>query len=215
MVELKQRLLWLLYDLGLLSRYPLGLTNLADLEDSFPTLGRPAPSLSTPPLSDNQPVIQLPTRSIPSHISPTPSSGTASEYTQGLLDTANIQFFTSYFPFERRAYPLYRQPDPATSPIRAAHSGHFSSPANSPSPLASSSSPLLASPSPFHPASNSVSPSTCPALALYHEAVRVDLTYYDNQHVYPYTCLAGYYLRHGNRRGALRHWAHAAQVIGQ
>ncbi|KAL3316969.1 Menin [Cichlidogyrus casuarinus] len=38
MIELKHRLLWLLYANHLLARYPLGITNLADLEETFPRL---------------------------------------------------------------------------------------------------------------------------------------------------------------------------------
>ncbi|TPP61614.1 Menin [Fasciola gigantica] len=38
LVTLKHRLLWLFFDAGCLSRYPLGLTNLGDLEDAFPCI---------------------------------------------------------------------------------------------------------------------------------------------------------------------------------
>ncbi|NXU05299.1 MEN1 protein, partial [Buphagus erythrorhynchus] len=38
-----QRLLWLLYDMGHLDRYPMALGNLADLEELEPTPGRPDP----------------------------------------------------------------------------------------------------------------------------------------------------------------------------
>lgn len=39
-MQLKHRLLWLFFDADCLSRYPLGLTNLGDLEHAFPTLDR-------------------------------------------------------------------------------------------------------------------------------------------------------------------------------
>ena len=39
---LQQELLWLLYDLGHLTRYPIALGNLGDLEESVPTPRRPA-----------------------------------------------------------------------------------------------------------------------------------------------------------------------------
>ncbi|KAF1587454.1 UNVERIFIED_CONTAM: Menin, partial [Eudyptes pachyrhynchus] len=39
----ERRLLWLLYDLGHLERYPMALGNLADLEELEPTPGRPDP----------------------------------------------------------------------------------------------------------------------------------------------------------------------------
>ena len=40
---LQQQLLWLLYDLGHLERYPMALGNLADLEEIAPTPDRPGP----------------------------------------------------------------------------------------------------------------------------------------------------------------------------
>ncbi|XP_069738726.1 menin [Phaenicophaeus curvirostris] len=43
LLQLQQRLLWLLYDLGHLDRYPMALGNLADLEELEPTPGRPDP----------------------------------------------------------------------------------------------------------------------------------------------------------------------------
>ncbi|GAB0202014.1 hypothetical protein GRJ2_002667000 [Grus japonensis] len=43
LLQLQQRLLWLLYDLGHLERYPMALGNLADLEELEPTPGRPDP----------------------------------------------------------------------------------------------------------------------------------------------------------------------------
>nr|CDS32395.2 dnaJ subfamily B [Hymenolepis microstoma] len=39
LLQLKQRLLWTVYRAGLLDRYPLGLTNLAEIEMGFPTPG--------------------------------------------------------------------------------------------------------------------------------------------------------------------------------
>ncbi|CAH8656265.1 unnamed protein product [Schistosoma intercalatum] len=47
LVTLKHQLLWLCFDAGCLSRYPLGLTNLGDLEDAFPTMGRLATYLNS------------------------------------------------------------------------------------------------------------------------------------------------------------------------
>lgn len=38
---LQQELLWLLYDLGHLTKYPMALGNLGDLEEAAPTPGRP------------------------------------------------------------------------------------------------------------------------------------------------------------------------------
>ncbi|KAM8971307.1 menin isoform 2-T2 [Sarcophilus harrisii] len=43
LLQLQQSLLWLLYDLGHLERYPMALGNLADLEEIEPTPGRPDP----------------------------------------------------------------------------------------------------------------------------------------------------------------------------
>uniref|UniRef100_A0A8C5X3V2 Menin n=1 Tax=Malurus cyaneus samueli TaxID=2593467 RepID=A0A8C5X3V2_9PASS len=43
LLQLQQRLLWLLYDMGHLDRYPMALGNLADLEELEPTPGRPNP----------------------------------------------------------------------------------------------------------------------------------------------------------------------------
>lgn len=39
----QQELLWLLYDLGHLAKYPMALGNLAELEEAAPTPGRPPP----------------------------------------------------------------------------------------------------------------------------------------------------------------------------
>lgn len=39
---LQQELLWLLYDLGHLAKYPMALGNLGDLEEAAPTPGRPS-----------------------------------------------------------------------------------------------------------------------------------------------------------------------------
>lgn len=39
---LQQELLWLLYDLGHLAKYPMALGNLAELEEAAPTPGRPS-----------------------------------------------------------------------------------------------------------------------------------------------------------------------------
>ncbi|XP_013401358.1 menin [Lingula anatina] len=41
--DLQQELLWLLYDMGFLKRYPMALGNLGDLEEIQPTSGRPTP----------------------------------------------------------------------------------------------------------------------------------------------------------------------------
>ncbi|XP_067831650.1 menin [Heptranchias perlo] len=43
LLQLQQHLLWLLYDLGHLKKYPMALGNLADLEELEPTPGRPDP----------------------------------------------------------------------------------------------------------------------------------------------------------------------------
>ncbi|XP_053134241.1 menin isoform X2 [Hemicordylus capensis] len=43
LLQLQQKLLWVLYDLGHLERYPMALGNLADLEELEPTPGRPDP----------------------------------------------------------------------------------------------------------------------------------------------------------------------------
>uniref|UniRef100_A0A8D2CZF4 Menin n=1 Tax=Sciurus vulgaris TaxID=55149 RepID=A0A8D2CZF4_SCIVU len=43
LLQLQQKLLWLLHDLGHLERYPMALGNLADLEELEPTPGRPDP----------------------------------------------------------------------------------------------------------------------------------------------------------------------------
>uniref|UniRef100_A0A8C0ZX59 Menin n=1 Tax=Castor canadensis TaxID=51338 RepID=A0A8C0ZX59_CASCN len=43
LLQLQQKLLWLLYDRGHLERYPMALGNLADLEELEPTPGRPDP----------------------------------------------------------------------------------------------------------------------------------------------------------------------------
>uniref|UniRef100_A0A8C3WR59 Menin n=1 Tax=Catagonus wagneri TaxID=51154 RepID=A0A8C3WR59_9CETA len=43
LLQLQQKLLWLLYDLGHLERYPMALGNLADLEELEPTPSRPDP----------------------------------------------------------------------------------------------------------------------------------------------------------------------------
>ncbi|XP_063002390.1 menin [Elgaria multicarinata webbii] len=43
LLQLQQKLLWILFDLGHLERYPMALGNLADLEELEPTTGRPDP----------------------------------------------------------------------------------------------------------------------------------------------------------------------------
>nr|XP_028566121.1 menin [Podarcis muralis] len=43
LLQLQQKLLWVLYDLGHLEKYPMALGNLADLEELEPTPGRPDP----------------------------------------------------------------------------------------------------------------------------------------------------------------------------
>ncbi|XP_029141176.1 menin isoform X2 [Protobothrops mucrosquamatus] len=43
LLQLQQKLLWVLYDMQHLERYPMALGNLADLEELEPTLGRPDP----------------------------------------------------------------------------------------------------------------------------------------------------------------------------
>ncbi|CAH8588054.1 unnamed protein product [Dicrocoelium dendriticum] len=118
LVTVKHRLLWLFYDAGCLARYPLGLTNLADLEDAFPS-----PVVSNPVANGSQ--------------------------TKSDSDPC---------------YP---------------------------------------------------SAGTSVAFRLYTEAVSANRKHYANQHVYPYTSLAGYLYRHDDHRGALHYWSEAAQVIGQ
>ncbi|TNN09747.1 Menin isoform 2 [Schistosoma japonicum] len=164
LVALKHQLLWLCFDAGCLSRYPLGLTNLGDLEDAFPTMGRLASFLNSNPsttnskckhnlTNDDELNITLENLSNCSSISPTtslPSSITVNSHLKELADSSN---------------------------------------------------PLLPE-------------TTSLALALYNRAIVVNQCYYSNYHVYPYTCLAGCLYRHGDNRGALRHWAEASKVIG-
>lgn len=127
LVTVKHRLLWLFYESGCLARYPLGLTNLADLEDAFPS----------PVVSDTSPDGQVPSQD--------------------------------------------KQTDSYTD--------NFCLPSGS--------------------------PHSSIALRLYTEAVSANRKHYANQHVYPYTSLAGYLYRHDDHRGALHYWSEAAQVIGQ
>ncbi|VDO04113.1 unnamed protein product [Rodentolepis nana] len=47
LLQLKQRLLWTVYRAGLLDRYPLGLTNLAEIEMGFPTPGIKASDIAS------------------------------------------------------------------------------------------------------------------------------------------------------------------------
>ena len=60
-----QELLWLLYDMGHLSRYPMALGNLADLEEFAPSPGRLTPvelyekAVSTQPNSPTGFVLDL------------------------------------------------------------------------------------------------------------------------------------------------------------
>ncbi|CAL8093926.1 unnamed protein product [Calicophoron daubneyi] len=134
LVTLKHRLLWILYDANCLARYPLGLTNLADLEDAFPTSSRLSSFLDVSQVGDKQ-------------------SSLEPELANSLLDPEN----------------------------------------NLPS----------------------VPETASLALALYNQAVDVTRLYYANQHIYPYTCLAGCLYRHGDNRGALKYWSEATRVIGQ
>ena len=48
---------------------------------------------------------------------------------------------------------------------------------------------------------------------LYHEAVEVARREYGDQHVYPYTYLAGFHYRQRDFKAALKAWAEAANVI--
>ncbi|KAF7252155.1 hypothetical protein EG68_08638 [Paragonimus skrjabini miyazakii] len=135
-VNMKHRLLWLFYDAGCLARYPLGLTNLADLEDAFPSVDQttgPWPACEI--FSPLTPSIQV----------------------EECKPTENLETGASFFPMDSASVPL----------------------------------------------------------RLYNQAVLVTQRYYCNQHVYPYTSLAGYLYRHGDHRGALRYWSEATAVIGQ
>ncbi|XP_014663754.1 PREDICTED: menin-like [Priapulus caudatus] len=51
------------------------------------------------------------------------------------------------------------------------------------------------------------------SISLFNEAIEADQLYYSNQHVYPYTYLAGYCYRHHQFKEALKNWAAAADVI--
>ncbi|CAH8649322.1 unnamed protein product [Heterobilharzia americana] len=158
LVMLKHRLLWLCFDAGCLSRYPLGLTNLGDLEDAFPTMGRLATFLNSS------------------------KSTSSTEITDVKWTSAAVNQLKN----------SENSPDyPDVSPVVMS------------SQLVSSD--ML---SPQLPETVSL------ALALYNRAVIVNQYYYANHHVYPYTCLAGCLYRHGDHRGALRHWAEATKVIG-
>ncbi|KAF8572491.1 hypothetical protein P879_00082 [Paragonimus westermani] len=140
-VNMKHRLLWLFYDAGCLARYPLGLTNLADLEDAFPSVDQTA---SPWPRTD-QPAYE------------TFSPVTPSIQTEECKPAKNLESNASLFSTDAVSVPL----------------------------------------------------------RLYNQAVFVTQHYYCNQHVYPYTSLAGYLYRHGDHRGALRYWSEATAVIGQ
>ena len=52
-------------------------------------------------------------------------------------------------------------------------------------------------------------------ISLYQESIASSVREYDNHHVYPYTCLAGYCYRNGLYKQALQAWAKAAAVIKQ
>ncbi|KAF5403135.1 Menin [Paragonimus heterotremus] len=140
-VNMKHRLLWLFYDAGCLARYPLGLTNLADLEDAFPsTDGTTGPW----PRTDQPAGVIFPPL-------------TPSIQVEDCKPTENLETGASFFSMDSTSVPL----------------------------------------------------------RLYNQAVLVTQRYYCNQHVYPYTSLAGYLYRHGDHRGALRYWSEATAVIGQ
>ncbi|TGZ74024.1 hypothetical protein CRM22_001175 [Opisthorchis felineus] len=137
LVTLKHRLLWLFFEAGCLNRYPLGLTNLADLEDAFPSAF--AHSVNGIPIENNGPENE--------HCTAVDEDRQASSPTENAVSTS----------------------------LEAAAT----------------------------------------ALKLYNQAVAVTNRHYANQHVYPYTCLAGCLYRHGDHRGALHYWSKAAEVIGQ
>ena len=50
---------------------------------------------------------------------------------------------------------------------------------------------------------------------LFHKAIQSTRQFYNNQHVYPYTYLGGYYYRKGMFKEAIRYWAGAAQAISR
>ncbi|CAH8597562.1 unnamed protein product [Schistosoma turkestanicum] len=185
LVTLKHQLLWLCFDAGCLARYPLGLTNLGDLEDAFPTMGRLATFLNS------------------LHSTPKLNRQLSNEFNTLLINHHHHH--------------------------HSNHSNHslFGSPSSTPTNTNTTSSTTTTTTT-TNAASNlnshiiqqsdwpySQLPETVSlALALYNRAILVNQYYYSNYHVYPYTCLAGCLYRHGDNRGALRHWAEASKVIG-
>ncbi|XP_067132553.1 menin [Centruroides vittatus] len=59
----------------------------------------------------------------------------------------------------------------------------------------------------------SLTPGRPPPIELFREAILAAQSYYNNQHVYPYTYLGGYLYRNGRYKEALEAWANAADVI--
>ena len=56
----------------------------------------------------------------------------------------------------------------------------------------------------------------CPsAEEIFKEGIRVNQTFYKDQHVYPYTYLAGYYYRQKQYLKAVESWVKAAYVAGK
>ncbi|PAA52627.1 hypothetical protein BOX15_Mlig014841g1, partial [Macrostomum lignano] len=58
-------------------------------------------------------------------------------------------------------------------------------------------------------------PGESVAVSLYNEAIRANLVYYNNCHVYPYLALGGYFYRKSQCRQALRYWCLAARTVAQ
>jgi len=57
------------------------------------------------------------------------------------------------------------------------------------------------------------SPGRPPPISLFREGVKSAETYYNNQHIYPYTYLGGHLYRMGKYKEALEVWAKASEVI--
>lgn len=57
------------------------------------------------------------------------------------------------------------------------------------------------------------SPGRPPPITLFEEGVQSGVTYYNNQHIYPYTYLGGHLYRMGRYKEALQAWASASDVI--
>ncbi|WAR19174.1 MEN1-like protein [Mya arenaria] len=56
-------------------------------------------------------------------------------------------------------------------------------------------------------------PGRPPPVSLFNEGVESAVHFYDNQHIYPYTYLAGHLYRMGKYREALESWAKASDVV--